>query len=49
MLFRTLKKLKEHNGFSVDMKIKIDVFYALGRLSESEYIELMSEQDIVEM
>lgn len=41
MLYKTLKKLKERNGLTEDLKTKIDVFYALSRLTEKEYSELM--------
>ena len=41
MLFKTLVKLKEKSGLSEDLKYKIDVFYALGRLTDAEYNELM--------
>ena len=41
MLFKTLLKLKEKSGLSEDLKDKIDVFYALGRLTDAEYNELM--------
>ena len=41
MLFKTLLKLKEKAGLSDELQTKIDVFYALGRLTEAEYNELM--------
>lgn len=41
MLFKTLKKLKERNGLADDLKTKIDVFYAVGRITEEQYNELM--------
>lgn len=41
MLFTTLNKLKMRKGLTEDLKEKIDVFYALGRLTEKEYSELM--------
>lgn len=41
MLFTTLRKLKMRKGLTEDLKTKIDVFYALGRLTEKEYSELM--------
>ena len=41
MLFTTLSKLKMRKGLAEDLKTKIDVFYALGRLTEKEYSELM--------
>lgn len=41
MLYRTLKKLKEKNGLTDDLKNKIDVFFAVGRITEEQYNELM--------
>ena len=41
MLFRTLLKLKESNGLTDDLKNKIDVFFAVGRITEEQYNELM--------
>ena len=41
MLFMTLNKLKMRKGLTEDLKTKIDVFYAHGRLTEKEYSELM--------
>lgn len=41
MLFTTLRKLKIRKGLTEDLKTKIDVFYALNRLTEKEYSELM--------
>lgn len=41
MLYKTLKKLKERNGLTDDLKNKIDVFYAVGRITEEQYNELM--------
>ena len=41
MLYRTLKKLKERNGLTDDLKNKIDVFFAVGRITEEQYNELM--------
>lgn len=41
MLFTTLRKLKIRKGLTEDLKSKIDVFYALSRLTEKEYSELM--------
>lgn len=39
MLYRTLTRLIE-NGQTVDLEEKLDLFYALGKLSETEYQEL---------
>ena len=41
MLFKTLKKLKERNGLTDDLKNKIDVFFAIGRVTEEQYNDLM--------
>lgn len=41
MLFKVLKKQIEKSGLTEELKEKIDVFYASGRLSEDEYKELM--------
>ena len=41
MLFKTLLKLKERNGLTEDLKNKIDVFFAVGRIAEEQYNELM--------
>ena len=41
MLYRTLKKLKERNGLTEDLKNKIDIFFATGRITEELYNDLM--------
>lgn len=41
MLYRTLCKLKDRSGLTDDLMSKIDVFYALGRLTTEEYNALM--------
>ena len=41
MLYRTLLKLKERNGLTDDLKNKIDVCFAVGRITEEQYNELM--------
>lgn len=41
MLYKTLKKLKERNGLTDDLKNKIDVFFAVGHITEEQYNELM--------
>ena len=41
MLYRTLLKLKERNGLTDDLKNKIDIFFATGRITEQQYNELM--------
>ena len=42
MLYRTLLKLKEKNGLTDDLKNKIDIFFATGRITEEQYNELMN-------
>ena len=34
-------KLKKRNGLTDDLKNKIDVFFAVGRITEEQYNELM--------
>ena len=41
MLYKTLKKLKERNGLTEDLKNKIDIFFATGRITEEQYNDLM--------
>lgn len=41
MLYNTLLKLKNKYGLTDDLKNKIDVFYALGKLTDEEYNTLM--------
>ncbi|MGO5338126.1 hypothetical protein ACTQZS_15220 [Bilifractor sp. LCP19S3_H10] len=41
MLFRTLKRLVERNGLTDDLREKIDTLFALGRLTEDQYRELV--------
>lgn len=41
MLFKTLLKLKSRNGLTDDLKNKIDVFFACGRITEEQYKELI--------
>ena len=50
MLFKTLLKLKERTELTDDLKTKIDVFFAIGRITEEQYNVLMDieEEDIVE-
>ena len=42
MLYKTLLKLKERNGLTDDLKNKIDIFFATGRITEDQYNELMN-------
>ena len=41
MLYKTLKKLKERNGLTEDLKNKIDIFFATGRITEEQYKDQM--------
>ena len=41
MLYKTLLKLKERNGLTDELKGKIDVFFAIGRITEEQYNDLM--------
>ena len=41
MLYRTLLILKERNRLTDDLKNKIDVFFAFGRITEDLYNNLM--------
>ena len=45
MLCKTLLKLKKLNGLTDDLKNKIDIFFATGRITEEQYEALMSEGD----
>ena len=45
MLYKTLKKLKERNGLTEDLKNKIDIFFATGRITEDQYNDLMDIDD----
>ena len=50
MLFKTLLKLKDRKGLTDDLKNKIDVFFAVGRITKEQYNVLMGipvEEDIV--
>lgn len=41
MLYKTLVKLKERKGLTDDLKNKIDIFFATGRITEEQYNDLM--------
>ena len=41
MLYKTLLKLKERTGLTDDLKNKIDVFFAVGRITGEQYNVLM--------
>lgn len=43
MLYRALLKLKERNGLTDNLKNKIDIFFAVGRITEEQYNELMDD------
>ena len=45
MLYRTLLELKERNGLTEDLKNKIDIFFATGRITEEQYNDLMDIGD----
>lgn len=42
MLYKALLKLKERNGLTDNLKNKIDIFFAVGRITEEQYNELMN-------
>lgn len=48
MLYKTLLKLKELAGLTDDLKNKIDVFFAVGRITEEQYNELMDIHPVIE-
>lgn len=48
MLFKTLLKLKERTGLTDDLKNKIDVFFACGRITEEQYNELMDIEPVID-
>ena len=41
MLYKTLLRLKERTGLTDDLSNKIDVFFAVGRITEEQYNVLM--------
>lgn len=45
MLYKTLLKLKELEGLTDDLKNKIDIFFATGRITEKQYNELMDIEE----
>ena len=45
MLYKMLKKIKSGKGFDTSMREKIDVFFALGRLTAEEYRDLLDLPD----
>nr|DAK73656.1 MAG TPA: hypothetical protein [Caudoviricetes sp.] len=42
MLYKVLLKLKENTGLTDNLKNKIDVFFAVGRITKEQYNTLMS-------
>ena len=48
MLYKTLLKLKERTGLTADLKNKIDIFFATGRITEEQYNELMDIHPVIE-
>lgn len=48
MLYKTLLKLKERHGLTDDLKNKIDVFFAVGRITEEQYNKLMDIHPVIE-
>ena len=48
MLYKTLLKLKERTGLTDDLKNKIDIFFATGRITEEQYNELMDIESVIE-
>lgn len=45
MLYKTLLKLKERDGLTNELKNKIDIFFATGRITEEQYNELMDIEE----
>ena len=48
MLYKTLLTLKNLKGLTDDLKTKIDVFFAVGRITEEQYNELMDIEPVIE-
>ena len=48
MLYKTLLTLKKLKGLTDDLKNKIDVFFATGRITEEQYNELMDIHPVIE-
>ena len=48
MLYKTLLTLKKLKGLTDDLKNKIDVFFATGRITEEQYNELMDIEPVIE-
>lgn len=43
MLYKTLKKLVISTGLTDELREKIDTLYALGRLTDEQYHDLIGE------
>ena len=48
MLYKTLLTLKNLKGLTDNLKTKIDVFFAVGRITEEQYNELMDIHSVIE-
>ena len=48
MLYKTLLTLKKLKGLTDDLKNKIDIFFATGRITEEQYNELMDIRPVIE-
>ena len=48
MLYKTLLTLKKLKGLTDDLKNKIDIFFATGRITEEQYNELMDIEPVIE-
>ena len=48
MLYKTLLTLKNLKGLTDVLKTKIDVFFAVGRITEEQYNELMDIHPVIE-
>ena len=48
MLYKTLLTLKKLKGLTDDLKNKIDIFFATGRITEEQYNELMDIHPVIE-
>ena len=48
MLYKTLLTLKKLKGLTYDLKNKIDIFFATGRITEEQYNELMDIESVIE-
>lgn len=48
MLYKTLLTLKKLKGLTDDLKNKIDIFFATGRITEEQYNELMDIESVIE-